>query len=182
MKGGNTMLPIAPLMIEHRLIERMIEVFRNRLNQFKKNKIVDTNFIVVSVDFIRMYADRCHHGKEEDILFRELHKKPLSDDHRRVMKELIEEHKKGREITGILAEANAKYLKGDKDSISTIIECMQSLIDFYPEHIEKEDRHFFIPVMDYFSQDEIDRMLHEEDEFDRKLIHEKYSDIVLKEE
>jgi hemerythrin-like domain-containing protein len=45
-------------------------------------------------------------------------------------------------------------------------------------HIEKEDKHFFIPCMIYFTQKEKDQMLEEGWEFDRKMIHEKYQNIV----
>lgn len=176
------MLPIGPLMIEHRLIERMIEILRIKLDQIQKNMVVDTSFIKYSVDFIRIYADHCHHGKEEDILFRELMKKPLSSEHQKIMDELIEEHRKGREITGKLSDANIRYTNGDMDSIKIIIECLGSLVEFYPKHIEKEDKHFFIPIMTYFSEDEKDRMLNEGYTFDGKLIHDIYRNFVQQEE
>ena len=172
------MLPIGPLMIEHRLIERMIEAMRQELQRIEKDRNIDTAFINTIVDFIRTYADHCHHGKEEDILFRELNKKTLSPEHQKIMDELIEEHRRGREITGKLADASLRYSKGDQNSISVIMECLKDLVEFYPKHIEKEDKHFFIPVMDYFSKDEKDVMLQEGYEFDRKLIHEKYGTIV----
>ncbi len=166
-------------MIEHRLIERMISVMKEELQRLEQGKEVDTAFIVTAVDFIRTYADRCHHGKEEDILFRELEKKDLSVEHRRIMNELLEEHKWGRKTTGRLVEANEIYIDGDKKAISTISDCLRSLVEFYPKHIEKEDKHFFIPVMDYFSQHEKDAMLNEGYGFDRKLIHEKYEKTVV---
>ncbi|MEW6664665.1 MAG: hypothetical protein AB1512_05520 [Thermodesulfobacteriota bacterium] len=49
---------------------------------------------------------------------------------------------------------------------------------FYPMHVEKEDRHFFISVMGYFSKEEKDAMLQEGYEFDRQLIHERYGELV----
>ncbi len=64
------MLPIGPLMIEHRLIERMIKVMQEGLQRMKTERKADPLFIETAVDFIRTYADQCHHGKEEDILFR----------------------------------------------------------------------------------------------------------------
>jgi hemerythrin-like domain-containing protein len=176
------MMPIGPLMIEHRLIERMIALMGNELQRLKAEKEVDTAFILTAVDFIRTYADRCHHGKEEDILFRELQKKDLSKEHERVMNELLEEHKWGRKITGRLVEANEGYIDGDKKTLSIISDCLRSLVEFYPKHIEKEDRHFFIPVMEYFSQDEKDALLKEGYEFDQKLIHEKYEETVVEAE
>ena len=72
------MLPIGPLMIEHRLIEKMIAVIKKEIARMERQGKINPEFIDLAVDFIRMYADRCHHGKEEDILFRDLKQKPLS--------------------------------------------------------------------------------------------------------
>ncbi|MFC1546440.1 hemerythrin domain-containing protein, partial [bacterium] len=83
------MRPIDPLINEHRLIERMIKLMSKKLNEIKEKNVVDVTFIDTAVDFIRTYADKCHHGKEEDILFRELAKKDLSIDHKKFMDELI---------------------------------------------------------------------------------------------
>jgi hemerythrin-like domain-containing protein len=173
------MMPIGPLMIEHRLIERMIDVMREELNIFEKEKKLNPEFLKTAVDFIRTYADRCHHGKEEDILFRELGEKELNDEHRHIMEELIEDHRWGRKMTARLVEANRRYIEGDRDAMSTAIDCMKSLIQFYPKHIEKEDKHFFIPCMDYFTEAEQQSILREEWEFDKNLIHEKYKNIVI---
>ena len=79
------------LMIEHRLIERMISVIKDVLMQIESTQEVDPVFVDTAVDFIRTYADRTHHGKEEDILFRDLSKRVLSAEDQKVMKELIEE-------------------------------------------------------------------------------------------
>ncbi len=172
------MLPIGPMMIEHRLIERMITIMGKELERIKISKKANPSLIDTIVDFIQTYADHCHHGKEENILFRELKKKALSAEHKDIMNELIEEHIFGRKTTGRLVGANRGYVKGDTDNLPVIIECMSLLVDFYPRHIEKEDKHFFLPVMSYFSQEEKDSMLEEGFLFDQSLIHEKYKEIV----
>ena len=87
------MKPIGPLMREHRLIERMLSVFEGETRKMTEKGKVDPLFIDTAVDFIRTYADRTHHGKEEDILFRDLMKKRLSPEHTRIMEELVAEHK-----------------------------------------------------------------------------------------
>jgi hemerythrin-like domain-containing protein len=174
------MMPIGPLMIEHRLIEKMIEAMKRQLLRWETDGQVDPLFIDMAVDFIRTYADRCHHGKEEDILFRDLKEKPLSGEHKRIMEELLEDHRWGRETAARLVKANEDYRHGNAKASSTILECVKALVDFYPKHIEKEDRHFFIPVMDYFNKEQKDAMLEEENEFDRNLIHEKYKAVVEK--
>ena len=62
--------------------------------------------------------------------------------------------------------------------MTVILEKMDFLVNFYPKHIEKEDKHFFQPVMSYFSSEELAKMLEEEHAFDRKMIHRKYSQVV----
>jgi hemerythrin-like domain-containing protein len=173
-----SMMPIGPLMIEHRLIERMIRIAKIELEGLMSGKSPDPAFIDVAVDFIRTYADRCHHGKEEDILFRDLAKKSLSDEHKRIMDELIAEHVQGRKTTKALSEAKERYLKGDAGAVTDVIEAISWLVNFYPVHIEKEDGHFFMPVMSYFTRQEQDAMLQEMYEFDKNLIHSVYGGIV----
>src|SRR5512136_1247970 len=95
-----------PLMIEHRLIEGMIAVIQRKLERAAQTQSIDPYFVDAAVDFIRFYADRTHHGKEEDILFRDLRKRSLSSDHQRIMDELVQEHVFGRETTKALVEAN----------------------------------------------------------------------------
>jgi hemerythrin-like domain-containing protein len=166
------------LMIEHRLIERMLTIIKNAMGKIGQKQKADPAFVDTAVDFIRMYADRTHHGKEEDILFRELKNKPLSDEDRQVMDELVEDHVFGRQLTKALADANTSYRHGDEAALADILEKLQGLIDFYPRHIEKEDKVFFPASRAYFSDEEDGAMLEEFREFDRTMIHEKYKAVV----
>ena len=168
----------ALLMIEHRLIERMLSVIKDVLVTIESKHKVDPLFVDVAVDFIRVYADRTHHGKEEDILFRELNNKPLSAEDRRVMNELIEEHVFGRHTTKALVEANTRYRDGDETALTDIADKLQTLIEFYPKHIQKEDKVFFPASRAYFTDEEDQAMLAEFWEFDRKMIHEEYESVV----
>jgi hemerythrin-like domain-containing protein len=167
-----------PLMIEHRLIERMISLIKDALEQIELTNRVDPVFVDTAVDFIRMYADRTHHGKEEDILFRELSKRPLSAEDQRIMKELIDEHVFGRQTTKAVTEANIRYRKGDESALADIASGLHTLVEFYPKHIEKEDKVFFPASKGYFTDEEDQAMLAEFWEFDRKMIHEKYKSVV----
>jgi hemerythrin-like domain-containing protein len=172
------MQPRGPLMIEHRLIERMITLIDKEVKKIAKNNVVNHSFIDVAVDFIRTYADRTHHGKEEEILFRELSKKKLSDNDNIVMNELIQEHIIGRNTTAELVKSAAAYQKGDKAALPLITQNLRKFVDFYPKHIEKEDKVFFPSSMGYFSESEQQSMLDEFWEFDRKMIHTKYKSVI----
>ena len=167
-----------PLMIEHRLIERMIAKIQDTLEQVEQTRRIDPFFIDKAVDFIRTYADRTHHGKEEDILFRDLSNKELSEVDRRIMNELIEEHVFGRSTTKALVEANTRYRNSDSAALGDVVNCLKTLVDFYPRHIEKEDKVFFPASRAYFSEAEDQTMLAEFMDFDQKMIHEKYKSVV----
>lgn len=171
-------MPIGPLMVEHRLIERMIVLLEKEIVKMRVSSQIDTEFMVSAIDFIWTYTDHCHHGKEEGILFRDLKKKPLSLEHVRILKELEEEHIRGREVAQGISAALEKHFKGDQSSVEEIICLMEFLVNFYPKHIEKEDKHFFIPCMAYFTKEEQAKMLAECLEFDRQVIHEKYTQAV----
>ena len=167
-------------MIEHRLIERMITLIKQKLNQIETTNQVDPFFIDTIVDFIKIYADRTHHGKEEDILFRELSNKQMSDQDIKIMNELLEEHVLGRKTTEELVEANVKYKSGDNSALAVIVSKLRKLVNFYPKHIQKEDKIFFPAYMKYLSDEEDQLMLKEFYKFDREMIHEKYKFVLQK--
>lgn len=167
-----------PLMIEHRLIERMLGRIKDVLAQIRTTGQVDPLVVDAAVDFIRTYADRTHHGKEEDILFRELEKRPLSAGDRRVIDELVQEHVVGRQTTRDLVAANARYRNGDPSALADIVRNLQILVEFYPKHIAKEDEVFFPAARAYFTEAEDHALLAKFQKFDQNMIHEKYKALV----
>jgi len=171
------MKPRGPLMIEHRLIEKMFGLSQKEVLKMKNDEIVDPLFVDTIVDFIRTYADRTHHGKEEDILFVKLKKKDLNEKDTTMMNDLINEHRYARSLVVALLDAKNKYISGDKSCLPVIIERLETLINFYPEHIRKEDREFFPNTELYFTKEELDTMLSDFWEFDRKMIHERYQKV-----
>ena len=94
------------------------------------------------------------------------------------MQGLIEDHARGRVLTRGLVDANQRYREGDQASLKTIANKMTELVEFYPVHIAKEDRHFFKPALECFDEAERTRMLADFDEFERQLLHEKYEGVV----
>jgi hemerythrin-like domain-containing protein len=167
---------IGYLMQEHRIIEKTLNMFELEIRRINEENCVDPISIDRSIDFIRTYTDLTHHGKEEDILFRELSKKQLLSEHARIMNELKEEHKYSRSIVGKWMGANNRYLDGE-DTSREIVSYIEELTQFYPKHIVKEDEHFYYPAMGYFTAEENDRMIKEFVEFDKKILHWKYQKV-----
>ncbi len=171
------MLPAGPLMIEHRLIEKMIAILKSGLAEIEAKKTFNPSFIEKAVDFFRTYADRTHHGKEENILFKVLAEKKMSVEHKAILDELIREHVFARQKVKDLQEAARRSSK-NAGALKDVIDSIRTLTSFYPAHIQKEDKRFFLPVMEYLAETEKNRMLKDFEEFDRKMIHEKYTLIV----
>ncbi|OPY32467.1 MAG: Hemerythrin HHE cation binding domain protein [Methanomassiliicoccales archaeon PtaU1.Bin124] len=172
------MMPIGSLMIEHRLIEKMIKRMTEELGSIERTRQVDERFIEEVVDFFQTYADRCHHGKEEDILFREIRKRKVDPELLRTVEELMHDHIMARQMVRQLKDANGRYSAGERTAIDEISQAMAGMIDLYPRHIDKEDKHFFLNAMEVFTKQEQNDMLAEFNDFDRQLIHEKYRAIV----
>jgi len=168
-------------MIEHRLIERMIIAAGIELERLRAGKKADPGFLEMIVHFFRAYADRCHHGKEEDILFRELTRKGLSPEHRRILDELTEEHVLGGSAVTAMAEASQAYQEGQPAAVSEIAKHLGWLVDFYPRHIEKEDKQFFVPAMDYFTREEKDDLIARGYALDSRLLHQEFEDLLKRE-
>lgn len=166
------MIPPGPLMKEHRLIEQMIGLLKAGIPAIEQSKTFYPAFIEKTVDFFRIYADRTHHGKEEDIFFKKLSGKKLQPQHKAIMDQLISEHVFARDQVRAL-EKSAAQKNGDD-----VAARLKTLVGFYPPHIQKEDKQFFLPVMIYLTDEEKNRMLEDFRTFDSRLIQEKYRSII----
>jgi hemerythrin-like domain-containing protein len=162
------------LVKEHRTIEQMIPCMVAQIERIEKGKELYPAFIVSVVDFFRTYADRCHHGKEEDILFRALASKPLSEPHKQTMNQLTEEHVLARKLVGGLLISEERYSNGDKQALKSLKAGLSELIQLYPKHMVTEEKDFFLPALEYLGSSEKSEMLKAFGEFDAKLVHEKY--------
>lgn len=167
------MLPIGDIMREHRLIEGMITLTVRESAMMKNTNKVDTLLVNFIIGFLRTYADQFHHGKEEDILFRDLRKKELLPEHESILNDLITEHAYARKIVNGMEYANQRYAQGQIATSRDVMKYLDDLIELYPTHIAKEDKQFFIPFMEYFSKKELDNMFNEFLEFDKKMANEQ---------
>jgi len=168
------------LMTEHRLIDRVVADVTLELEQIERGeRAIDPEYIDTVVDFIRSYADRCHHGKEENLLFLELLTKPLPEQVEDAMRMLVDDHIWARAKTGALVAATARYRAGDKGAAEDINDAINKLLHFYPIHIEKEERSFFKMAIEQFTAEEREAMLVRFRAFERLMpVQEKYLDVV----
>ncbi|MEW5895908.1 MAG: hemerythrin domain-containing protein [Candidatus Omnitrophota bacterium] len=171
-------LPVGLLMKEHRLIEKMVRVIDGKIKEYKGSGRPDGFFINGVVDFFKVYADKNHHGKEEEILFARLENRDITLQHRAIMQNLLRDHVQSRKIVGKIRELNAGIFKNSPQAIDEVIAHLQTLASLYTNHIDVEDNHFFLPVMGYFSKVEQEKMIEDFIDFDRQFVHNHYRDFV----
>src|SRR3989338_11268692 len=117
---------------EHKNILELIGILEKECESIKNGKEVDKEFFKEVIDFIRNYADRFHHAKEEDILFREFCKKE-SELHCNPVEQMLYEHDLGRKFVKELEEG---IKENNKEKIS---ENALGYANLLKEHIFKED-------------------------------------------
>ncbi len=171
-------VPVDILVSEHKLILKAVALIKKETNKIQANNAVNPDFIVTIVDFFRTYADRFHHGKEEGILFRELAQKKLSQTNNRIMDELIKEHVFARQTVTALENAKSLYVSGEVAALKDVLNLLGTLVELYPVHIEKENNHFFYPVMAYFSDIEKEGMLKDFLSFNTDFTDKRYKQII----
>lgn len=173
-------MPTSPLMEEHLVIKHMVDVINTELKRMDEEQTLNKNFIEKVVEFIQIYSHKLHEGKEEEILFRDLNKKDLQEEHQKLMEKLVVEHRWLREKVQALVDAKERYFAGEKEELQSIIDLLAEIANFYPGHLEKEDKDFFLAAMEYFSPEEKTAMLAEQRKFDQDLIHNHYEELVKK--
>ena len=132
------MLATENLKDEHRVILRMIKILLVASDKLEKGEAVSPDVFNKAVEFVRVFADRCHHGKEEGELFPALERKGILK-HRGPIAVMLMEHEQGRLFVKGLSEALVKYENGDMKARDAVIENARGYADLLDQHIYKED-------------------------------------------
>jgi len=169
--------PVTMLIAEHNLISRMQFAMDSELERIKERLTVDLFFIDDTIDFIKTYVRGCHQGKEE-ILFDRLSLKKIRHEHCCSIEQLRKEHIYENNMVARLSVANEEYSRGFTDEIDDVYQCLEKLTSFLPFHSKNEEEGLFKNCLDYFTVRQAQVMVKDFWEFDRKLIHQKYRDIV----
>lgn len=126
------------LVSEHRLILRMIALLEKNAPKTAAGNYLNWQFYLDGIDFIRQYADRFHHAKEEDVLFKALVDHGMPKDNSPVAAMLME-HDQGRTFVGALDVAVQEALAGRTDNYQTIADNALGYAALLRDHISKED-------------------------------------------
>lgn len=133
------MQPIQLLEQEHRAIERVLQT----LDQYAEAQLGSSTpttqrDLLQFVEFIQQFADRIHHGKEEDILFEQMVRAGFPSDSG-PLAVMYQEHDKGRGFAQklkSLGEKDSQWSQADREHLKKVANGYTTLLR---QHIYKED-------------------------------------------
>ena len=146
--------PTSILMSEHRVIEKALACLERMAAEFEEKATVEAPVAGEALEFLRTFADRCHHGKEETNLFPAMEARGLPADVGPT-EMMRQEHATGRAFIRDMAEAVADANAG------AFVTGARGYVALLREHIVKEDEVLFPMADGLLPQGDQDRLRRE---------------------
>jgi len=127
---------------DHETIRRSLKPLIHYTSKLQQDENVNKLVFTTLIDFFVTFVDKCHHGKEERILFPLLESYwiPREDGPIGV---LLYEHEEGRNLVRDLSDAIERYYRDNKDVVGDIIRLANGYSELLYQHIEKENSILF---------------------------------------
>jgi hemerythrin-like domain-containing protein len=165
---------VETLMNEHRLIEQVLDALEGFAEDAVRRGATEKDELGRFVTFVREFADACHHGKEEDILFAAMVEAgfPRNGGPIAVM---LHEHDQGRALVGILkarAEQDAPWTDADRQEVAEVARGFAAMLH---AHIHKEDAILYPMAEQHLAAEAMARVAEGCDRYDaaREETHER---------
>lgn len=134
------------LVAEHDVILTVLACLEKLVAETESSKMLDAQAAADIVDFLRNFADRCHHAKEEDRLFIVLEERGFPR-HGGPTGVMLSEHAEGRSYVAAIDSASAAASQGDPASLAKFANAARGIIALLRAHIQKENQILF-PMAD----------------------------------
>lgn len=152
------MKPTDILTDEHRLIEQVLECLGIIVERSQSDRKLDKRSAQQAVSFLRNFADRCHHAKEEDYLFPAMGARgfPREGGPTGVM---ICEHQQARDHVRKMDENVEAASQGDLAAVEKFTQHARAYSNLLRNHIEKEDHCLYTMANQAFSDEDQQELL-----------------------
>jgi hemerythrin-like domain-containing protein len=133
----------AVLRKEHEAILKMLDVTEEVARRLNAGEQPTPETLASLLQFFRLFADKCHHGKEEDLLFPQLEKRgmPRTGGPLGVM---LAEHEQGRALIRQMSEATEAYPSQPQKAGPAWAQAARGYADLLRAHIDKENNVLFV--------------------------------------
>lgn len=134
------------LKAEHEGIERMLAIVDKAALRLQAGKDVPADVFTNALDFLRNFADKCHHGKEEMELFPAMQKAGIPRQAGPIGV-MLAEHEQGRAYLKSMAAASERFAAHDTSAAAPLAEAARGYVALLRGHIQKENNVLF-PMAD----------------------------------
>ena len=126
------------LIKEHEGILFGLKILEKMVNMVKENKKLEIKDVKDIINFFKLFADKCHHGKEEGILFPSMEKSGIQNKNGPIG-QMLAEHTEGRNYISEMTES----LNNDSLKVENFIHGATNYIRLLQSHIIKENTILF---------------------------------------
>ena len=175
------MKPTEVLIAEHKAVLVALQILEKIEVLLESGTAEAPEHLDQLIDFFRGFVDRCHHGKEEDVLFPELQKRGLPKQGGPIAV-MLAEHDSGRRHIRGMSDGLARLRRGDGAAVRDIWENASGYRDLLRGHIDKENNVLF-PMADRLLPDaDAAKIMERFEEIERDRVgvgkHEAYHDML----
>ncbi len=168
---------IETLMHEHRVIEQVLGSLETFADNARKEAEVDRETVGKYAAFFKNFADRCHHGKEEDRLFVTMNRYGFPREYGPVAV-MLAEHEEGRGHVAALASIGSGSGPLSGAERDDLCEHALAYIPMLRAHIQKEDNILYPMALQSIPEAEMDALLTSYEAFEREVMgageHERF--------
>jgi len=143
---------------EHKGIKLALDILEKICQKLESKEKVDPSDLEKILEFIRVFADKCHHGKEEDLLFPAIEEAGIPKDGGPTGV-MVEEHNLGREYVKGFGEGVSAFAAGNEQARTKIVENARNYIQLLSQHIDKEDNILYMIADMHLSQEKQNELL-----------------------
>lgn len=151
---------------EHRAIERMLNLLEAAVRRAKQGEQIAPQVFRDMISFLQHFADKRHHGKEEDLLFVAMERKGFTRD-AGPLAVMLQDHEFGRARVRGMREGIDRYEMNDPEGMRLLASNAQAFIDMLRDHIAKEDNVLFMMADRHLSLVEQEKLLSEFNAFEQ---------------
>ncbi len=145
---------------EHDAILKMLDVADRVAEQLDNGATIDPRTLNGLLEFFTLFADKCHHGKEEELLFPLMEEKGIPREGGPIGV-MLHEHDLGRAFVRLMRDQCKTYADGDTAAGPRWAEAARGYTALLRQHIQKENDILFVMAENALSDEEQARLAEE---------------------
>lgn len=166
---------------EHEGVLIMLKIIEKTIKNFSETKELQIDEFEKIIEFLKGFVDKCHHGKEEDILFPNLEKAGIKK-YNGPIGIMLTEHQIGRGYIKNMNEALNEFKQDRWNDSNKMIENAKKYIELLRNHVDKENNMLFNMADTALSAEKQDELFEEFEKLEIERIgigkHEEYHKLI----